>query len=448
MKRMFLFFFLCCSGAASAQWDIDKDLNGLLYNTSKSLDTICLYITTHASTDMERARGAYYWVAKTIRYDAKNYFKDKPSYTIPAEVFESRKAVCAGYAALFADMCTKMGIPCAVISGYSKGFGYHNGQPLYEPDHAWNAFLIKNEWHLVDATWAAGTIHKRLFRKFVRNFNDNFFNIPPREFVLKHLPEIPAWQLLDHPVSIKLFSGDEGKIYEFLNKTEGHTYSFNDTLLSLKNDILYADQRYAAMAFRFNPQNPFREEYQMQYAISKKLKGKIYHEDSEGYVNMNKAEINTVIKLLAPLTALLEKSKCSRKSTAIWVNETLYWSRLNTAEMYLARSQSAEITPLLKTTNSFDTLQHYSKPALEDLILAANAIQLAEASNRKEYILKAYCDFSLLGFHTAMRLLDQQTEDKKKKYIRKETELFIQNAKKTSPKECSCYKELQELKLK
>ena len=59
----------------------------------------------------------------------------------------------------------------AVVRGHAKGFGYPAGQPLAAPpDHAWNAVRLGGAWHLLDATWGAGTIdaHTRAFRRRLR----------------------------------------------------------------------------------------------------------------------------------------------------------------------------------------------------------------------------------------------------------------------------------------
>ena len=63
-----------------------------------------------------------------------------------------RKAFCQGYAELLQKMCQIAGVPCEVISGYGRGFGFPIGQAenVRQSNHAWNAVKIQEHWHLVD----------------------------------------------------------------------------------------------------------------------------------------------------------------------------------------------------------------------------------------------------------------------------------------------------------
>ena len=110
-----------------------------------------------------------------------------------------RRAVCQGYAQLTEALGAAMGLRVQVISGWSKGYGFRIGQEFGAPNHAWNAIRIGGRWRLMDPTWGAGYLDERL--EFVRRFQEHYFLTDPADFVFDHLPQDPAWQLLERPVT-------------------------------------------------------------------------------------------------------------------------------------------------------------------------------------------------------------------------------------------------------
>ncbi|HEX2899344.1 MAG TPA: transglutaminase domain-containing protein, partial [Bacteroidia bacterium] len=115
----------------------------------------------------------------------------------------SRKGVCDDFADLFKAMAEKAGLAAEKIGGWSKGYGYMAGTKFGQPDHAWNAVFIDDEWHLLDVTWAEGfgeTKNGKL--KTTKKFKGGWFDTAPAEFVFKHLPSDPKWQLLEKPLTL------------------------------------------------------------------------------------------------------------------------------------------------------------------------------------------------------------------------------------------------------
>jgi len=55
--------------------------------------------------------------------------------------FYKRKAVCAGYSALFEHLNLLCEIPCKTISGHAKTEKKHIGHP-WGAKHAWNAVYL------------------------------------------------------------------------------------------------------------------------------------------------------------------------------------------------------------------------------------------------------------------------------------------------------------------
>lgn len=149
-------------------------------------------------TEHERVRVIYRWITDNITYSFSNRTSD------PNKVLKKRKAVCAGYAALFKEMLNNAGITSEIVVGYTKTEIKDIGKKLERPDHAWNAVRINQEWYLIDVTWASG--HRDVkSRKFIKQHDELYFLSPPELFVKKHLPEEERWQLLPEPVKKRDF---------------------------------------------------------------------------------------------------------------------------------------------------------------------------------------------------------------------------------------------------
>lgn len=147
---------------------IDKHVKNIPASKNTSLKSIVEYIELKATTDKEKARGAYRWIRENITY--ANTPEGVPDHSQPTEadyvVEGKRKTVCAGYAAVFKGMMYLMNIYCFYIGGYVLDSRFTVEKPGL---HAWNAVKIDNEWQLVDATWS-------------------MFLTPPTKFILSHYP--------------------------------------------------------------------------------------------------------------------------------------------------------------------------------------------------------------------------------------------------------------------
>ncbi|CAF3037277.1 unnamed protein product [Rotaria sp. Silwood2] len=155
------------------------------------------------SKDYSRANQcwlSFCWIAYNIGYDTVSYFsKNYPDQSVE-EVFRTKKAICGGYSNLYKYLCDQLAIPCKVISGYAKGYGFeHDKNALYETNHAWNAVEIEQSWYLIDSTWGSGYLDKH--KLFKRHLNPYYFLSRPDQMIYNHLPENEIWQLLQRPIS-------------------------------------------------------------------------------------------------------------------------------------------------------------------------------------------------------------------------------------------------------
>lgn len=150
------------------------------------------------ASDREKALALYSWLGENIAYDVEGFLKGEYGDCSAEAVFSRRVTVCSGYANLFKAMADEVGLESEVVDGFAKGYGYQAGQtPDPQPNHAWNAVKVDGRWQLLDATWGAGSIDER---KFKREPNRDWFLVKPEQFIYSHFPSQPKWQLLAEPV--------------------------------------------------------------------------------------------------------------------------------------------------------------------------------------------------------------------------------------------------------
>jgi len=200
------------------------------------VEGLTAYLVRPARNDFERARAIYRWITHNIGYDADGYFRGElPQLDAEATLREGR-AVCFGYAGLFAAMARAAGLEAVSVRGKSKGYSYQNRRSAGPIPHAWNAVRLGGRWHLLDSTWGAGYLDGAQ-KSFVRRFQQHYFLTPPEEFILDHFPEAPRWQLLESRVSEREF---DAMVYlrpaffqnglKLLSHTRGHIDTRDDPL--------------------------------------------------------------------------------------------------------------------------------------------------------------------------------------------------------------------------
>jgi len=164
----------------------------------KTPEEVADKITAECTSDIEKARAVFDWLAYTVAYDT--------SYRIssPDEAFRQRRSVCQGYAMLFCRMAEHAGLKVELISGEAKNnMFYRPGTSLGQGGgHAWNIVRLVDRDIIVDPTWGAGYVHGGRFCRF---FQPWWFDPHPAAAVFTHLPPDPSDELLEPPVSGDLF---------------------------------------------------------------------------------------------------------------------------------------------------------------------------------------------------------------------------------------------------
>lgn len=245
--KQFLFFFLLISFSTISQNFENVDNIVLKYPKFSKVEDLVSRIEKDFSKDEEKVRAAFFWLAKNIRYNLKEYYNPTTrsyrfSYSNEAEklakmkaakdkiitiAFRTKKGVCEEYAQGFKKICDLLQIEAKVIKGYVRNSPSEIGKPKRESNHAWNAVKLNNKWLLLDATWAAGFEENG---KWIQKFNNYFYNIPKEKIFKTHFPENTIWVLRFGRITKEEFYNQPIYGQEFL--------ASNIELISPKNGII------------------------------------------------------------------------------------------------------------------------------------------------------------------------------------------------------------------
>jgi len=205
---IFLFLNIIFLNSALAQKLTEVDKIVAKYPKSfASTEKLADKINKDFSSDYDKARAVYSWIALNIKYDY-NAFLNPPkiqgfSYSTEAEkqrklkqlnnnliqkAFKSQKAVCEGFTALYQHLAELVGIECEIIRGDSKTRLADIGRKNTSSNHAWNIVLIDKKWRLIDVTWGQGYYDSSKGR-MVNDFNPVYFDTDPDYFFAKHYPD-------------------------------------------------------------------------------------------------------------------------------------------------------------------------------------------------------------------------------------------------------------------
>ena len=211
MKQLLLFFLLISIATNSQDF---KKVDSLVseYPRFSKVEDLAAKIAKDFTSDEDKARAAFYWLAKNIHYNLREFHNPKKrrynfSYASEEEktqklqalkdkiieaTFLSKTGVCEEYAQSFKKTCDLLGLESEVIVGTARISPEEIGKPKDNPNHAWNAVKLNNKWVLLDATWAAGYLSND---KWVKEFNNYYYNIPKEKIFKTHFPKEKIWIL-------------------------------------------------------------------------------------------------------------------------------------------------------------------------------------------------------------------------------------------------------------
>jgi hypothetical protein len=194
--------------------NLDEKAASIPDENCSNVDALASYIKSNYTTDAERIRAIYIWITNHIKYDVPlfNSIEMNPDQEPQpvSKVLSERKAVCQGYADLFVALCNGVGINAMRVNGYTKIQGRLN-----HISHAWAAAVLDGKWYLFDPTWSAGYVQEN---RFVKLYNNGFYQQEPKSFVADHMPFDPMYQFLSYPLTNRDFiSGSPASSKEEFN---------------------------------------------------------------------------------------------------------------------------------------------------------------------------------------------------------------------------------------
>lgn len=180
------------------QWPLDPQPHPVVMGMPASVETdyqsVARYIGERIEDPFLRVKAIHDWIATRIPYDAEGLrTMNLPSYD-PEIVFETRNAVCSGYAKLMQAMAAELDIDVIYVVGDARA-ALEEGSGL---GHAWNAVFLDEHWYLIDVTWDAGHVGEE---GFVADYGIDYLLTPPNVFGLNHYPDDDKWQLRVDPIS-------------------------------------------------------------------------------------------------------------------------------------------------------------------------------------------------------------------------------------------------------
>ncbi|UOQ53835.1 transglutaminase domain-containing protein [Hymenobacter cellulosivorans] len=170
---------------------VDAKMQQVPDSSARTVGGLVRFINASFTTEPDKARAAFVWVARNIRYDVENMyvleFEREPAVVVQ-ETLAKRAGVCRHYAELYTAIANGVGVTTHTVPGYIS--------LRSATGHAWNASRIEGKWYLMDPTWAAGQV---VNDKFVFRLSNEYYKVAPSVFIESHMPFDPLWQLLKAP---------------------------------------------------------------------------------------------------------------------------------------------------------------------------------------------------------------------------------------------------------
>lgn len=177
---------------------------GVRQDPATYLPRLVATLTSAVTEPKTKVKLIHDWVCDNITYNYGAARSGSTLGTSTAEVLRSGTSVCQGFSNLFEEMCRMAGVDCVTIPGYARGVGFEvfsTENPL-QSNHAWNAVKLSGRWHLIDVTWDEGHIQNG---RYVKDYSNDYYLVPPSQFIYTHFPVDPKWQLLERPLTAEEF---------------------------------------------------------------------------------------------------------------------------------------------------------------------------------------------------------------------------------------------------
>lgn len=225
------------------------------------------------TSEHDKARAIYSWIALNITYDLKTYLDppERKEYTVKdgadwakkkqvaqsnttQKAFRSKKAVCEGFSLLYTHLASLTGLKCQVVTGDSKKSLNDIGRRRLESNHAWNTVQIDGKWILVDATWGQGYYDERR-KAMVNEFTPLYFDMAPKYFYTGHFPDSAMYkentgnkdEFLNSPLISQEFIKENCEVVwpfsGIIKANDGDKITFKVKNISKLDNLYYLDKK-------------------------------------------------------------------------------------------------------------------------------------------------------------------------------------------------------------
>lgn len=220
MKQILLLFLLVSSFTYCKDFSKIHTIVSNFRNINSPEDLV-KQINNNFSTNEDKVKASFYWLATNISYDIAALTSSKKQYRFKYadevdkqrkikeiqngfinETFRKRKGICEEYALSLKKICSLLKIPCKLIKGNVRTSAYEIGKIERNTNHAWNIVYVNKKWIVVDATWASGY---QINNKWNKNFNAYFYDIPKNKIVKTHYSNDLVWKRFFNQYNLKTF---------------------------------------------------------------------------------------------------------------------------------------------------------------------------------------------------------------------------------------------------
>lgn len=133
-------------------------------------------VTAGQTSDRDKAKAIYDFVAKNVSYDVEKYENDDFNWDDSAlKTLETRTGVCQDYAYLAIALLRASDIEARFVEGRAGG--------IFPGRHAWVEANLDGEWVTLDPTWGSGYLKDG---RFIPAFNEDYFDPDMNEFKKTH----------------------------------------------------------------------------------------------------------------------------------------------------------------------------------------------------------------------------------------------------------------------
>lgn len=134
-------------------------------------------ITAGKSTERDKAKAIYEYVAKTVAYDVEKLETDDFNWDDSAlKTLDLKTGVCQDYSYLTIALLRASDIEARFVEGMARG-GW------WPSKHAWVEADLEGQWITMDPTWGSGYVDDD---KFVANYDEEYFDPNMEEFKKTH----------------------------------------------------------------------------------------------------------------------------------------------------------------------------------------------------------------------------------------------------------------------